>query len=276
MAVLTIARETGAIVSGEELTLCNTLGLHCISKASLERRFAALGIENDFLRRFDERKPGFSGSLNNSAGYYWETLRTAVLQELLQDNIAVFGRGGNFLLYGLVDCLRIRLIAPEQFRMEQLAKELSIPESKALKIIRQSDNDRRKFCDYYYGKEWDNPANYDLVINTAEIDMESVAGIVAPLLPAPVNDQRKQQLQTVVQTQIIKHTLFAVPELQLIYPDVICDESGTVTLRGNVPSAAAARRASEVVANIPGVTAVNNELVVVLKDIPNRLPPFIG
>ena len=47
MAVLTIARETGAIVSGEELTLCNTLGLHCISKASLERRFAALGIEND-------------------------------------------------------------------------------------------------------------------------------------------------------------------------------------------------------------------------------------
>lgn len=276
MAVLTIARELGAIVGGEELTLCNLLKLQCISKTILEKRFADLGIEKDFLSRFDERKPGLVSTINNSAGYYWETLRTAVMQELLKDNIAVFGRGGNFLLHGLVDCLRVWFIAPESFRMRQLAKERSISENEALKLIRQSDSEKRKFCDYYYGQQWNDPANYDLVINTAAIDMESAADIIAPLLPAPVNDRRKQELKLLVQTQIIKHTLFSVPELQLIYPDVIVDADGTVTLKGSVPSAAAARRAAEVVAALPDVSAVNNELSVILNDIPNRLPPFIG
>ena len=51
MAVLTVAREFGSIVSGEELALCNSLNLHCVSKTTLEQRFAALGIEKEFLSR---------------------------------------------------------------------------------------------------------------------------------------------------------------------------------------------------------------------------------
>jgi hypothetical protein len=35
MAVLTVAREFGSIVSGEELALCNSLNLHCVSKTTL-------------------------------------------------------------------------------------------------------------------------------------------------------------------------------------------------------------------------------------------------
>lgn len=275
MAVLTIARELGAIVAGEELTLCSTLGMHCISKSTLENRFAQLGISREFLSRFDECKPGLLGAITNSAEYYWETLRTVILQELLQDNIAVFGRGGNFLLHGLVECLRIKFTAPEDFRIRQIAMQLSIPESEAGKMIRQSDNAKEKFCNFYYGQSWKAPENYDLVINTETISMESVAELLPPLLPAPVTDLRKQQLRLIVESQIIKHALAAIPELQLVYPEVIFDESGTVTLRGNVPSQAASRRAEEIVRGMPQVDAVNNELKVILKDIPNRLPPMM-
>ena len=85
----------------------------------------------------------------------------------------------------------------------------------------------------------------------------------------------KQQLQLLIRAQIIKQTLCAAPELQLHFAEVMVDESGTVTLRGNVASSSAARRAEEIVAAMPEVSAVNNELVVVLQDIPNRLPPFM-
>ena len=275
MAILTIARELGAIVRGEELTLCNALNLHCISKATLEKRFADLGIDRDFLARFDECKPGIVSSMTNSAEYYWETLRTVLLQELLQDNIAVVGRGGNFLLSGMVECLRIRLIAPEDFRIQQVAREYSISDSEAAKMLRHSDSAREKFCDYYYGKSWRDPKNYDLVINTETITMEELAELLYPLLPSPVTDGRKKELQLVVQSQLIKHALCAVQDLQLRFPEVFCDESGTVTLRGSVPSAAAGRRAEELVAQMPGVNAVNNELTVVLHDVPNRIPPFM-
>ena len=275
MAVLTIARELGAIVRGEELTLCNTLKLHCVSKATLEKRFAELGIERDFLAKFDECKPGIVSSMTNSAEYYWETLRTAMLQELLQDDIAVIGRGGNFLLSGMVECLRVRLIAPEDFRIGQVAKEYSISDHEAAKMVRQSDSAREKFCDYYYGKSWRDPQNYDLVINMETISMEELAELLYPLLPSTHSDTRKAELQLVLQSQIIKHTLFAVKELQLHFPEVVCDESGTVTLRGTVPSAAASRHAEEIVSKLPGVNAVNNELTVVLRDVANRIPPFM-
>ena len=275
MAILTIAREMGAIVGGEELLLCNALNLTCISKSTLTRRFTDLGIAENFLERFDECRPGIVGSITNSAGYYWETLRTVIMRELLQDNIAIFGRGGNFLLNGLVDFLSIRLIAPEDYRVHHVASANSISESEALKKIRQSDADREKFCNYYYGKSWSDPRNYDLVINTAKISMDELPQLIAPLLPEAVTEECKTELQILIQTQIIKHTLFAVPELQLRYPDIFCDIDGTVTLKGNVPSSAAARRAVEVVRNIPGVTAVRSELVIVHNDIPARLPPFM-
>ena len=88
-------------------------------------------------------------------------------------------------------------------------------------------------------------------------------------------DRRKQLLKSIIQTQIIKHALFAIPELQVQYPKVICDEHGNATIRGNVPSSAA-RRAADIVSGIPDVSTVNNELNVVLNDIPNRLPPFMN
>jgi hypothetical protein len=142
-------------------------------------------------------------------------------------------------------------------------------------MIRHSDNAREKFCDYYYGKSWRDPKNYDLVINTQSVSMEDVANVIKPLLPPAVNDNRKQELQLILQAQIIKHTLFGVKDLQLRFPEVVCDADGVVTLHGTVPSAAASRHAEEIVAKLPEVRAVNNELTVVMRDIPNRIQPFM-
>ena len=274
MAVLTIAREHGAIVSGEELTLCNALKLNCISKATLEKHFSDFGIEQEFLAKFDECKPGIVGCINNSAGYYWETLRTVIMQELLNDNIAVFGRGGNFLLAGLIKFFSIRLVAPEDHRIRNIAESESISESEALKIIRQSDSAREKFCNYYYGKSWSDPHNYDLVINTANISMDDLPQILSPMLAHAAAKVNKSRLQRLIQTQIIKHALFAVPEIQLRHPDIHCDKNGVVTLKGYVPSTAALKRAEEVVSRIKGVTSVKNELTVIHSDI-HFMPPFM-
>lgn len=275
MAVLTIARELGAIVRGEELILCNKLDLRCISKATLEERFAALGLSSDFLRRFDECKPGLVSSMTNSPEYFWETLRTAVMQELLQDNIALLGRGGNFLLHDVTQCLRIRLVAGIDFRIRQVAREYAVSDAEARKMVQQSDSARSKFCEYYYGKDWRDPANYDLVINTEFIEIDEIAGMIYPLLPSPVPEVDKEELQLLVQAQIIKHTLFQLSELQLRFPNVICAADGVVTLQGTVASEAAKRRAGEIVSSIPGVKELHNELAVVLRDIPNRLPPMM-
>lgn len=275
MAVLTIARELGAMIRGEELALCNTLKLHCISKATIEKRFSEMGIDQELLRRFDECKPGLLGAVSKSAEYYWETLRTILLQESVHGNIAIIGRGGNFLFSGLANCLRIKLVAPENFRIRQIATQQSIPEAEARKLIRKSDRSREKFCKFYYGQSWKDPANYDLIINTEHISLEELAHILPPLLPSPPSEQQQQQLQLVVQGQIIRHALLSIKDLQLLCPEVFFDKDGTATLHGTVPSVIVAKRAEEAVRKMPGVNSVINELTVVTRDIPNRLPPLM-
>lgn len=275
MAVLTVAREFGAIVRGEELTLCNTLNLKCISKATLTRRFAEMGIKDEFLHRFDECKPGLLSAINNDTCCYWETLRTIIMQELLQDNIAIIGRGSNFLLHPLVPCLRIKLTAPEEFRIRNIAAQYDVSDTEAKKLLRQSDCARKNFCEFYYGEDWSDPRNYDLVVNTASIPLETLATIIPPLMPPELTASDKEELQLLIQEQLIKHALLCQVELQIRFPEVECYADGKVCLHGSVPSTAAKQRAEEIIKTIPGVTAVDNQLTVVLNEIPARMPPFM-
>lgn len=266
MAILTIARELGAITGGEELVLCNTLNLYCINKATLEAKFLEMGVERSLLERFDESKPGITDLFNSSANIYWETLQVILLKELLKENVAIIGRGGNFLLSNLVNCFRLRLTAPLEYRVRQLCIERDCSENDAIKAIRQSDSAREKFCRYYYSADWRNPLAYDMVINTAEIPMEKVAAILPELLPKSEEGVNKEQLQCAVQEQIIRHALFSAWNNHPVNFAIKCQPDGTVTLLGGVRSREAADFAQEIVSNIPGVTNVKNELYVIVMD----------
>lgn len=267
MAILTIARELGAICDGEDLVLCNALNLHCISKATLEERFREMGIASEVLERFDECNPGFTTMFTTSADIYWESLQTILLKELLSDNVAIIGRGGNFLLKNLVDCFRIRLIAPMEYRVNKLCIERNCTKNEALKAIRQSDSNREKFCRFYYSADWRDPLAYDMVINTAEVPLEKLADMLPALIPQSAIGTRKEQLQCAVQEQLIRHRLFSAWNYQAVHLDVKCQPDGTVVLRGCVHSEEASEYAEKIIRDMPGVKAVQNELYVAFMDM---------
>lgn len=266
MAVLTIARELGSIGDGEELVLCNKLNLHCINKATLEARFQELGIERKVFERFDECHPGFASFFSTSSRSYWESLRAVLLKELLTGNVAIVGRGGNFLMRNLVDCFRIRLVAPLEQRVSRLCIERDCSEGEALKAIRQSDSSREKFCRFYYGADWHDPLAYDMVINTADVSLEKIAEFLPALLPPAAEGARKEQLECAVREQLIRHAIFSAWNYHPMAIEVKCLPDGTVTLQGSVHSAEASEHCEQIVKSMPGVTVVNNELFVVSVD----------
>jgi len=266
MAILTIARELGSICDGEELALCSALNLYCINKTFLEKRFREMGVDRTILTRFDECKPKMS-IFSDASGLYWESLQTVLMKELLNDNLAIIGRGGNFLLKNMVDCFRIRLIAPLEYRVRVITRECDCSEDAAIKAIRLSDSEREKFCRYYYDRSWQDPTGYDLIINTAEVPMEKIAALLPPLLPPSVTDARRSQLQLAVQEQIIRHALYSAPDFHSGYCNIRCLADGTVILSGDVSSGHAAARAEEIARSIPGVTDVKNELKIAIDDM---------
>lgn len=91
------------------------------------------------------------------------------------------GRGANFILKRN-STLRLRFIAPLQFRAEKVAQEFDIPTGDAHRRILQTESDRRAFIRKYFHQDIDDPRLYDLVLNTDTLSLEecidSVCGII--------------------------------------------------------------------------------------------------
>jgi hypothetical protein len=93
-------------------------------------------------------------------------------------NVILVGRGSAVITGGLPHVLRVRLIAPFEFRVRNFARSRGIPEQEAVRIVRANDAARRRYVRAYLNSDVTSPLHYDLVINTASHGFERVARIV--------------------------------------------------------------------------------------------------
>jgi cytidylate kinase len=89
----------------------------------------------------------------------------------------IVGCGANFVLPP-ERRFRIRLVAPIEFRAEQVAKEYGISEKDALRRIIRTDSDRKALIRKYFNADISDPMNYDMVLNTGALSIEKAAKTV--------------------------------------------------------------------------------------------------
>jgi molecular chaperone DnaK (HSP70) len=77
------------------------------------------------------------------------------------------GRGGNFLLKGIPYVLRTRIIAPMEKRIEKVMEKEGVNSENARWMIEKADHEMSGAIYLIYGKNWDNPAEYDKVFDTS-------------------------------------------------------------------------------------------------------------
>ena len=73
------------------------------------------------------------------------------------------------------DCYHIFIYADDAFR-EKRSKEAY--EGISLKEMDKEDVSRQRYYNYYTGRTWGDPLNYDLMINTGKIDLEDAADLI--------------------------------------------------------------------------------------------------
>ena len=83
-------------------------------------------------------------------------------------NAVLVGRGANFILPAQT-CLRVRVIAPRAFRIEQVAKNFDLSPQEARRRVMRTESNRRAFVRKYFYADIADPVNYDLVINTGSM-----------------------------------------------------------------------------------------------------------
>lgn len=89
----------------------------------------------------------------------------------------ILGRGAPFILQAK-RTLRVLVVAPTRARIARLSAERRVSEDEAAHLLERADADRREFLSRDFGVEPDDPALYDLVVNTETLGMDGASGLV--------------------------------------------------------------------------------------------------
>ena len=88
------------------------------------------------------------------------------------------GRGGSFILGQDRGC-HLRIVAPIQKRIENLVKYKNMASEDARRVVEASDIQRKKYIRRLFDADIDNPEHYDMVLNSAFIDVEEMIEVAA-------------------------------------------------------------------------------------------------
>ena len=95
-----------------------------------------------------------------------------------KQNCIIIGRCGDYVLRDDPKAIRIFVCADEQTCIDKVVELYGIDADDAKKKIDKIDKSRAAYCKYYTGNDWNNPANYDLCINTTKVGFDGAVDII--------------------------------------------------------------------------------------------------
>ena len=182
MSVITISR--GTFSGGKMLAECLSarLGYRCIDRDVIVGRAAKRGISENELRAALQKPPvSVLPTLNHKKYIYLSLIQAALAEEILNGQAIYHGLAGQLLLKGGIAVLRLRVIAPAEFRIRMAQDRMKLSRAETIAHIQKMDEDRRKWTQYLYGVDWEDPSLYDLIINLEHISIEMASRLVSSM-----------------------------------------------------------------------------------------------
>ncbi len=187
--VITIAREYGSGGRTIGINLADKLGIAYYDKDIPRLASDESGIHPQLFGRVDEyssAKPPLFGAKTGT--YSKEVLppdskhftsdenlfnfQAKTIRELAEtESCVIIGRCGNFILNEreFPNVLRVFIHASWEFRIKDAKERMSGTEKELEKFMRKDDKRKLEYCRRFTGKEWTDPAYYDLYLDTSKI-----------------------------------------------------------------------------------------------------------
>lgn len=166
--VICIARETGA--GGHEIgsRLAEHLGFSFYDDSVLDL----------MIDELDEKMPGIGGK----DAHFIKQSRVIKSIAEASDCVIVGRSCGHVLMTNNIPRLSVFIGAPYENRVRRKMLINDQGRKEAEEFIRKTDKRRRTSYDYYTGKKWGNPADFDICINSACYGIEGTVDLLEKLV----------------------------------------------------------------------------------------------
>ena len=237
MAIVTISRESGS--GGEDIAkaLAKRLQYEFVSKDSIFKEIEEHGkkwLSWVAVEQLDEHAPTLWERYDRSYAAYLALVAHCIYRNALKNNVVILGRGGNYLLENVPYALRIRITASEEYRARTLCDRFGIDEEGARKMLMHSDHERSIFLKRAYRREWANPDDYDLTLNSGHMGFDELLALIMDEIPArdklftPEAEEglRRLELAARVKADILTRFSMFIPTLEVHH------DGAAIVLRG--------------------------------------------
>lgn len=189
VSIVTVSREPGSggrILAGK---LADKLGIDIFHQEVINEIAKSADVSGKLLETLDERGLSILEDWISSLVYDRHLWPDEYLQHLMKvigtigkhGRAVVVGRGANFVL-PLEKRFSVRIVAPQSWRIQNVSKEFDISVEEAKRRVMRTESDRRAFIRKYFNADIADPTNYDLVINTATLNVDDAVNVISSAL----------------------------------------------------------------------------------------------
>ncbi len=264
MSTVAISSTTGSLGDQVGRALAQMLSLQFADREIIA--VAAERFHEDLLAliRVTEERPRLLERFRHSERHSVTAVEASLLEMAARDNVVLCGRGAAFVLRGIPHVLRVRIDAPEPVRARRVHQQDGLTVEAAVDIVRRTDRERAARVRFLYDIDWNDPLHYHIVLNTDHITVETAVTTLRVLLQAPGFIATAESWHQLTDQSIVaqaKAALLTEPATHMLAL-AISSSRGNVLISGMVDTEEQRETAYKIVAAIPGVAAVLNEVVV--------------
>ncbi len=107
------------------------------------------------------------------------TIQTVINSLASRGKTVIVGRGGQAILKHKLGVLHVRIVAPKAVRVERIMQSEGLSQQDAQKLVEENDKATEEYLQRFYSIDWEDPANYDIVLCTSKIDWATAAKMIA-------------------------------------------------------------------------------------------------
>ena len=182
--IITISREYGSGGRYIGKLVAEKLGIKLYDKEFVLKMAEDTGLSAKYIED-NEQKRNILDNFNN--GYYYGLNNSDELfikeSELIKEiankeSCVIIGRCADFILKDRKNVLKVFVSSSMDDKIKRATSFYGLDKSKAEKEINRINKLRANHYKYYTEKEWNNPSNYDICINSDTIGIENAVELI--------------------------------------------------------------------------------------------------
>ena len=192
---ITLGRECGAGATNIAQVLSKRLGIPYYDKDIFRMVSDKSGVLEEFFHVNNERpgnnllykiikdlypkdrKPSLGKDIASPDNLF--RFQSELIRELAEnESCMIIGRCADYVLRDYDHVVNVFLCGDEESKIRRMMRMFSLEREAAIERIHETDKQRRKYYNYYTGKDWEDAKNYDLCLNTGNMTIEEAADII--------------------------------------------------------------------------------------------------